>query len=323
MASHKHLNHQGMTLVEILVALALFGVLALGTATLLFDNGKFNQKSRNEVALSDMLEEFVYSTDTYLSNTTQMISCACGNSCIFDDSSSPNCMISGACSDPLIRLEYEDANDPSMTSASSDCLFDGVTIAGATLLGCKKRIRLSYTQPVAANPGPGAPGVLRIDLEDNSGNVVRALSSLTGVTSLRCGHRPVNPSAATLVPSSDSFRIELSMKARMTNEPVPLTGMDGWHPSDTGYLAGTHRAAAADFTFKNLNVAGVQFGKPTSVTSCAANGQSNTNAPCCSGYNDASNICISSATCSIRGSATIGVAGSACCSLTASAGACL
>ncbi|MGZ6311149.1 MAG: PilW family protein, partial [Bdellovibrionota bacterium] len=70
-------NQRGMTLVELMVSTALFGILVLGMMTLFSENSKKVAKSQNESRLSEQLVEFSEAIENTLGNATQLISCAC------------------------------------------------------------------------------------------------------------------------------------------------------------------------------------------------------------------------------------------------------
>ncbi len=310
------LGSSGTTLVELMVAVALFGVLSLAMMTLFGDHSLQIARARNEARLSEQLGEFSEALDLYLSGVTQVISCGCTNSnpCIYSAGATEleDCTVASVdCNvapDPLLRFEFEDAANPSDAVPAAGCLNSGsspVAVAIAPdrmiLRGCKKRMRLTYTPPVLeVGPTPSQPGTLTIDREDptvaspTQGAGLTTLHTLRGVYMVRCGH--LSPTGSdTGVASKDHFRLHIRMKERIRNDIAAsdLNMYESWAQGGLGFFRGTHRETSLDFSFQNLSVHGVHFGKPFSFRDCVLGSSSSADGSyCCSGYRLVNGNCL-------------------------------
>lgn len=321
----------GVTLVELMVAVGLFGVLSLAMMTLFGDHSTQIAKARNEARLSESLGEFSEALDLYLSGVTQVISCGCG----FDGITivgTPCTYVEGAtgledckersapCWNPILRFEYEDAGNPSLPTPAAGCVNSGSSTVSAAitpeqliLRGCKKRMRLSYTAPVIeVGATASQPGTLTLDLEDPKvanpapGAGLTTLHTLRGVYLVRCGH--VEPTGTgTGKASKDHFRLRLRLKERLRNDAASTSASyESWAKLGKNFWSGTHREISLDFSFQNLSVHGVHFGKPFSNRDCVLGSSSSADGNCCSGYRLVSGACMSMDSCKKGGKALSG-----------------
>lgn len=305
----------GVTLVELMVAVALFGVLSLAMMTLFGDHSLQIAKARNEARLSEQLGEFSEALDLYLGGVTQVISCGCTNSnpCVYspgatetEDCTAPSVACAVA-PNPLFRFEMEDAANPAVSIPSAGCLNSGssTVAAGITpdqmiLRGCKKRMRLTYTPPVIeVGPTHSQPGTLTIGLEDPTvaspalGAGLTTLHTLRGVYMVRCGH--ISPTGTgTGVASKDHFRLQIRMKERIRNDIAPTDAnlYESWAQAGLNFWRGTHREVSLDFAFQNLSVHGVHFGKPFSFRDCVLGSSFSAEGNCCSGFRLVNGNCL-------------------------------
>jgi prepilin-type N-terminal cleavage/methylation domain-containing protein len=187
----------GMTLVELMVSVGLFGILSLGLAEMFASNSRMSARAQNESKLSEQVVDFSQALENYLTNATQILGCNCANGCVLPDltglSSPPagtDCMSGNNCGSgstaapgaDILIFEYEDANNPTDPAINGQCevtalggLVDakgrltnnGISPDALTLRGCKKRIHLTAIQPTAPTAtAPGSPGQLALYLED-------------------------------------------------------------------------------------------------------------------------------------------------------------
>ncbi|HTL10856.1 MAG TPA: prepilin-type N-terminal cleavage/methylation domain-containing protein, partial [Bdellovibrionota bacterium] len=80
--SQRRLDDSGVTLMELMVSVALFGISALAMANMFAHHSLIQQEARNVSLLTEQLDEFSNSLEVNLSNLTRVISCGCGNGCI-------------------------------------------------------------------------------------------------------------------------------------------------------------------------------------------------------------------------------------------------
>jgi prepilin-type N-terminal cleavage/methylation domain-containing protein len=313
---------EAFTLVEMMVSVAIFGILSVALATLFAKNAERNAISINEAQMTEQVSDFSDALESYLSNTTRVINCNCfstSGACLFDDTNfpAPSCMtagLEGFCVPPTsaqVDFETEDANDPTQlapTAVAGHCDPEGAQprsnpqVSGSSWArGCKRRLRLVYVAPtrmntVGATTKVGTPGELQIWDIDGAGVQIGAtpVHRLPGVYYFRCGRPPQVPGPPPLKPAAAQFRFEIRAKSRANNANVstlPQRVPEGWFPgtsatpADSTFTEGTHRNVRADVSFRNLNVPGVHFGKPSSILSCLSNGSASaSSAECCSGY---------------------------------------
>lgn len=338
-----HAN-QGMTLVELMVSVALFGVLSLGIAEMFAQSSKMTARAQNGARLSEQITQFSQILENYLSNTTQLIACNCANGCVLPDLTSltalpagTDCM-SGNCGagststpgDDILFFEYEDANNPTVPANNTACVVNfppsgwlsaAITPDQLTWRGCKKRIHLTAVMPTAnSGSDPGSPGQLAIYPDDGSGNPLPPaiavlggtngtvnsgkMTGTSGVYQMICGQTPI-PSdgmAAATTPEPNHFRIELSVVSRVNNtQDTTSPQFEGWTTTSTHFGNGLQRNLAFDYSFHNLNVPGVHFGKTVTSINCTADNGSAPDGNCCSGYMDAAGTCVPMANCLVSG----------------------
>jgi type II secretory pathway pseudopilin PulG len=332
MSSGRLRNSQGVTLVELMIAIGLTGISTLAVMTLMANYSEQVARQQNEANLSEQLAGFADILEAYVGNATLIQSCGCANGCIYtEDAAVTDCTFNTGCTiNNILQFEYEDSVDPGVPAAGT-CEFAAGFDAGAApdrLIprGCKRRARLVYSRPVL---GSNTPGTLSVFAENPAtGNPVgEPMLTLQGVTQFRCGH-PRNSQTGLADPNS--FRISIAAKSRATNLPPGDPLFDGWHPNDNGFTRGTHRTFSTDIPFRNLTTAGIQFSKSYTEKNCTIDGQVDPEANCCSGYWDPSNqTCRKMTTdangpgCLVRGAATSSV--TMCCSrmMLTAAGTCL
>ncbi|MEK7690447.1 MAG: type II secretion system protein, partial [Bdellovibrionota bacterium] len=338
-------NQRGVTLVELLISTSLFGFLMVAVSSIFATQATNSARSSNENEFNEQLSSFANTLESYLTNTTQLIDCSCqgATNCVVGNAGS--CAQAGKedyCqSSSYIEVETEGADDPSEAGGSGNCNQAGdrgATPEGMHSRGCKRIIRVTYDPPTkvsGADPSwtVGKPGKITID--DRTSGTPQIIQEFKGAYFFRCGQHPVDSSNLT-TPSSDLFRLEIKAKTRHSNLTDFSTEAeaDGWYPAvgsnaaDPGFMTGTHRQFASDFTFRNWNVPGVHFGRTTTYPECiqfddaVKNVGITSDRLCCSGYYDPGpNVCIAQSACAPRG--TGGVPAAVCCSKMRKAGVCL
>jgi prepilin-type N-terminal cleavage/methylation domain-containing protein len=289
-------NSKGLTLVELMVTVALSGISSLMLMTMLASYSEHVARAQNDSNLSEQLVSFGDVLDSYLGNATLIQSCGCANNCVFStaaaNETTDDCTTNGTCpsgtGSPILRFEYEDSGDAGLV-AFGTCGFSGGFLPaavpdGLVPRGCKRRARLTYTRPTTAAAG-GQMGSLALTMEDAAGvPAIAPILQLTGVTYFRCGHPPdpVNPAN----PDTGAFKMSIRAKARANNYGPRDPRFDGWHPIDPLFAQGTHRSQKMDISFRNLNSAGIMFGKSSGEQNCTIDGAADPNGNCCSGYWD-------------------------------------
>jgi len=310
-------DERGVTLVELMISVAIFGTLVIASMTFFAEQAKFTGRGQNAIKLSDEMSDFTDSVDLYLRNTTQLISCGCNSAgaCAFNETI--DCTTAGNCNNSvLVRFETETALDPGV-SPYSGCLYDSspevaasITNPPLMLRGCKKRFRLSYTPPTQTGTAASQPGELVLSLENPTDNsVASVIARFSGVYFLSCGHlsysytNPLSGLVDTFI-SSDNFRIQIRAKAKMYNAPLGDTAYESWHPSETGlrFNSGVHREFLGEYTFENLSYKGVVFGMSTTILDCIPDGMASPSASqCCSNFLSVDGDCLAASQCIANG----------------------
>ena len=275
----------GVTLVELMVAVGLFGVLSLGMSEVFIAFMTQNRRVENEIELNEMIHEFQDRLDLELGNATQIIMCSCGGTkCTFTDYiGTRNCGGSTApCGNPILTWETEATTTPATNQSSiSSCN------SGAGLRGCKQFRALNITPATDTTPGT-------LTITDAVSGTV--LSTLSGVTELYCGR-----SSST---QATGFKLRVRSKTRMYNQnDTSSSDFESWKKSGQNWTQGIHREFNMQIDFRNLSQPGVHFGKSSTNRNCLAAGATAANSEeCCSGYRSGtSNQCMNSASCSKAG----------------------
>ena len=276
-------NQFGMTLVELMVSSALFGIIGMTMAGLYGSYLERNASVRKSAVMGEDLIEISATLDVIFSNVVEILSCSCNSGdpipCSFytDGTPNPDCTFGSSCGTGTIKtlldVIVEDSNDPSRIS-DGDCLRNNAIIEVAGTLvprGCKKRYSLSYSVPTKIDtsttpPETGNPGRLLVT-NVTTGQV---LTTIPGIYSVRCGR--VRASGNTLL--SNRFHLEMKLKQRddTQNAKVNPLDLEGWWPGDPAigpldrdpnFFKGYHREVSGSINFRNLETQGVYYGKTT------------------------------------------------------------
>lgn len=294
-------QNSGLTLVELMVSVALFGFAASMLATLFVQFAGKRTRSQNSSELAERLSQFAQSLEVYVTNATEIRNCGCNisNNCIYDPAR--ECGLTGDCGLPLLEIITEDSLDPG-SFPGPECFGAttnprvGSTFPGLIPRGCKKRIQVQGFAPSTMTVGPpavvGTPG--RLDIVDvTTGWVV--LQSLVGTYAVTCGL--VGSGAGD--PAGTQFYFDIRVKARNSNlntSPTPNL-LEGWHPADPEFQRGTHRAYLTAIPFRNLTQPGLHYGKTVTFDNCTRDGDPAPEGNCCSRYRDTVGTCIPQAAC--------------------------
>ncbi len=140
------MRSSGVTLVELLVAVGLFGVLSLGKTQVFVAFMEQNTRNDREIGLNETMREFSDRLDLELGNMTQLLGCGCGDAasrCVYNDTTAASdcasfgsgcnvpCSPSSALCRTLLIWETEVAQSPGSASSAGNC--NGST----ALRGCK------------------------------------------------------------------------------------------------------------------------------------------------------------------------------------------
>jgi prepilin-type N-terminal cleavage/methylation domain-containing protein len=262
----------GVTLVELMVAVGLFGVLSAALTQVFVGFMEQNTRSEREIELNESLREFTDRLDLELGNMTQLLGCSCGVSrCVYNDDTSSggvNCA-STNCGSTLLLWETETAQSTGSASSAGAC--NGST----SLRGCKKFRKLVLTRPAANGTTPG-----KIEIQDATSGQI--LASISGITQAYCGRN--NDIQTT------GFKVRVQAKSRNKNNSTPSSpDFESWSLAQPSGARGIHRELTAEVNFRNLNSPGVHFGNSSTLRSCVADGSATNNAnQCCSNYRSSS-----------------------------------
>lgn len=309
------LDSRGVTLTEVLISSALFGVLALGVADLSSQNGLFAGRAQNEAQLSEDIHEFSEALDLHLSSATSITACNCGADCLFPSPpaappASANCP--GADCENLLVFDTEDSTDPGIEASGPNCEFGtanpfpgAAAPDGYVFRGCKKRMRLRYVPPTQAPPsGTGRQGELFLETLNRATGEFAMAASLRGVTGLNCGYPRFSAISGATNANSGQFKIGLRTKAPLRRRPPASDEFEGWHPNDPRFARGLHRELSKDIELPNLSAKGVHFGKTVSYLKCVRDTDvpnTSSSGNCCSGYRFANGACMPIGACLPRG----------------------
>jgi len=265
----KLLNFKGTTLIELLISVGLFGVVALGISSLYIESSKRALDLENNAKLSEEMLVFANSLEILLTNTTAIFNCNCQDDCVFDILSPP--LPTSSPGSPAIIFEIENAYNPAQ-KATDGCYYHKtkeVTSGGHDLnsiddlipRGCKQTLKIEFTAPSAESindPIVDATGKLEIF---DFNNDAQAIFSLEGIESFICGMPKGEQRKATSSYLTNYFHYEIKIKR-----------------------AGVRRQITANIPFRNFNSQGIHFGKIKSLLNCVSAGESSDIGNCCSGY---------------------------------------
>ncbi|MBN22299.1 MAG: hypothetical protein CL678_13540 [Bdellovibrionaceae bacterium] len=328
-------NSIGMTLLEIMISIALMGMVGLTAATLFTQHIVNKTVSENETEMSEDFNAFLNVFEIQMSNTTEILGCNCGGlgggvqACIFNEArecalTQPCGPISGAFPNHQIMLDLiVETSDTPTAPAAAGCIANPGSASGIVGRGCKKNIQilLENPSPVTAAAGVtniGTSGKLKI--VDATGGANRVLHELEGVYSFKCGQTPTDPTAGTQNPAGTDFKVVIRSKARR-QKAIRWTDpnlVEGWWPgdptsggaaavADNGFYKGSHREVASSIPLRNISQVGTYFGSTNSFRGCTADGQTPVSGNCCSGYMDENAVCLSANNCVTSGNAYAGI----------------
>lgn len=294
--------HAGVTLVELLVVVALFGGLSIALATMMADFSTRNQRHFRHAQISQEIFEFSEAMEVYLTNTVRVTNCRCGGKCVFP--AAPMGCATPPCTTDLLEFEIEDSSNPGQVAATAPCLDPGqrsspATVDGLLPRGCKRSLLLRYLESDPTNPalGLGTLGALAI-VDPLQGAV---LHKLEGILNLNCG---MTPTDATICPASDT-----------EDANCRPSGTDFRLEIEVLVLGQVYREVSTTVPFHNITVRGVHFGKTQSALNCKKNGLVTTDGNCCSGYVNSTGTCIAADQCVVAGGNVSGAFGwTECCS---------
>jgi len=302
-----------MTLVEIMVSFGLLGVLALASASFFAEFTTKNKTLSDETELNEQIALFQDRLQTELENATQILGCGCGSpSCEFSDidpdsPTSRNCALNSIDCDPtLLSWETETAFSPTQLPSVNrvNCLNSSVSDPG--FRGCKQLRTLKITPPTDLTPGA-------LTLFDADGS---QLSKITGVTHVFCGRPPIEQNRQHL----NAFRVRIRAKVRSKSLALTDPNFESWRPGGLRFEQGVHRELITEVPFRNLNQAGIHFGRSAVNRTCIENGSlSASGDPCCSGFSNGTE-CISEENCLKAGQSS--ALSDRCCSHQISGGTC-
>jgi len=289
----------GVTLVELLVAVGLFGVLSAALSQVFVGFMEQNTRNEREIGLNESLREFTDRLDLELGNMTQLLGCSCGVSrCVYNDATSSGGVdcASTNCGSTLLLWETEVSQSPGSASSAGDCN------GSPSLRGCKKFRKLVLTRPAADGRTPG-----KIEIQDAVSG--QTLASISGVTQAFCGR--------THDTQTTGFKVRVRAKSRNKNNADPLSpDFESWNLAQPSGANGIHRELTAEVNLRNLNSPGVHFGNSSTFRSCVADGSTANNAnKCCSNYRSTTTgNCLARSQCKKSGEAPDTTRNS-CCSL--------
>jgi prepilin-type N-terminal cleavage/methylation domain-containing protein len=284
-------NVSGLTLVELLISVALFGVLSLAVAEIFVYFTTQTVRSEREIQMNESIREFHEYVDLELGNATQIIGCRCGPmpssglTCRYNPSNAigNDCGSSGRpCGDILLTWETENSQRPFEASAVGNCNGAG------DLRGCRQFRSLRVTPATDTTPG-------LLTLENSQTGQV--LSRLSGVTEVYCG--------MTHPTQNNGFRLRTRLKSRFRNgNDSASPDFESWRRDGNRWQQGLHREVNIEVDFRNLGHPGLHYGKSSTQRNCLPDGRlSGDEDRCCSGYlNRTGTRCWAQASCGRAGS---------------------
>lgn len=292
---------RGLTLVELMVSVSIMGVLSLAMLSLLGDHSRKTAQVNAYVQLSERTQEMTQVFDSIVSNTTQWLSCQCGNSCVWDANAS--FYESGDTVDTIATFISESSTEPEQL-ATGPCIGGDSNPApgsptGLQLRGCKQVYALTFRRPhLSLDPGGAMPGSLQLRMATAEAVVSpekwKVLFEMPGVYRIRCGHPIIANTGGRPLVALNSFRMEISAKAGLS--PRNCNAQNGitenceiWALKEgvDNRARGTYRTVTTEATFKNLTTRGVFFGRATTSLKCLPDKTSVTpsmESQCCSGF---------------------------------------
>lgn len=283
-------SREGFTLVELMVAMALSGLLALGLASLMTVSARQALEGQKVADFEEEIDLFEYKMRTLFMGMSQVISCACSadvGGCKWTDSV--------AAPGTLLTADFETDTD----------LFDGtVAPCPATVgrLGCKQMISLVYTAATpqtvvsAGQSRIGSAGFLSMQTA-----LGQELARLNGVTQVACGFLGSTPEGVAV----QSFRLFINAKARTTSASKGAAAeLQGWHPTDPGFSNGILRWLPFQLEATNLSQRGLLVLSTSTTVGCSQDGLVGPAGSCCSGYQMMSGgACMRASECILSGGA--------------------
>ncbi len=297
-------SRAGFTLVELMVAMGLSGLLALGLASLMTVSARQSIEAQRAADFEDEIDLFEFKLRTLFAGMTRVEGCGCGGDV-------SGCQWSGADapSGRLLLADFEMDPDPTDSSPLTGCPI------GPDRRGCKRSLKLWFDAPTPQTDAGGglsrvgSPGAVKITYATD------VIARLEGVTSVQCGFLKSAPAGV----SAQSFRLFIRAKTRTTAMTVgPAAELQGWDPTDPGFSQGILRWLPLQLEASNLSQRGMMVLSTLTTPTCTQDGMGGPVGSCCSGYQDATK-CLSPSMCSRTGSASrqsLGFSGVAvdCCS---------